>query len=44
VIELQGDIYHILGESEQAIIWWEKALKLGGSTQRLQQKLSGKHE
>jgi tetratricopeptide (TPR) repeat protein len=44
VIELQGDIYHILGESEQAIIWWEKALKLGGTTQRLQQKLSGKHE
>lgn len=44
VIELQGDLYHIFGESELAIIWWEKALKLGGPTQRLQQKLSGKHE
>ena len=44
VIELQGDMYHLFGESEQAIIWWEKALKLGGPTQRLQQKLSEKYE
>lgn len=44
VVELQGDMYHIFGESKQAIIWWEKAIKLGGPTQRLQQKLSGKHE
>jgi tetratricopeptide (TPR) repeat protein len=44
VVELQGDMYHIFGESEQAIIWWEKAIKLGGPTQRLQQKLTGKHE
>ena len=44
VIELQGDMYHLFGESEQAIIWWEKALKLGGPTKRLQQKLSGNYE
>ncbi len=44
VIELQGDMYHIFGESEQAIIWWKKALRLGGPNQRLQKKLSGKHE
>jgi hypothetical protein len=37
-------MYHLFGESEQAIIWWEKALKLGGPTQRLQQKLSEKYE
>ena len=44
VIELKGDVHHTFGELEQAIIWWKKALELGGPNQRIQQKLSGNYE
>ena len=44
VIELKGDVHHIFGELEQALIWWKKALELDEPNQRIQQKLSGNHE
>ena len=40
LIEIKGDIYHLFSESDEAVIWWVKALELGGPTQRIQQKLS----
>ncbi len=44
LIEIKGDIYHLFSESDEAVIWWVKALELGGPTQRIQQKLSGDHD
>jgi len=44
LLEIKGDIYHLFSESDEAVIWWVKALELGGPTQRIQQKLSGDHE
>ena len=44
LIELKGDIYHLFSESDEAIIWWEKALELGGPTQRIRKKLSRDHD
>ena len=44
LIEIKGDIYHLFNESDEAVIWWVKALELGGPTQRIQQKLSGDHD
>ena len=44
LIEIKGDIYHLFSESDEAVIWWVKALELGGPTQRIQQRLSGDHD